>query len=229
MVVSRAEAKKILRQQRVTVNGVAETKGDVQIDPALDTVCADGVRILYKQFLYVMQYKPAGVVSASSDGGTTVIDILPQALKRPGLFPAGRLDKDTTGFVLITDDGALAHDLLSPSHHVEKTYVVTLERKVSKAETDAICGGMVIGEERFKPARLRYLDKDNSQRPRYEIVLCEGRYHQIKRMFGAQGNAVCALKRTGFGSLTLDPSLSPGESRELTEEEISRLRFRQNI
>lgn len=228
LAVSRTDAKKLLRQRGVAVNGEITVKADLQIDPAADTVCVNGTQIVYKKHYYIMQNKPKGVVSATADGGVTVIDILPEHLKRNGLFPAGRLDKDTTGFVLITDDGAFAHSLLSPAHHVEKAYIVTLEREVSAAERTEIETGLQIGDERFRPASLRYLDTPENL-PRYEIVLTEGRYHQIKRMFGAQGNAVCALHRTRIGGLDLDPKLAPGESRALSEEEIGLLTFRQNI
>ena len=227
LTVSRTDAKKLLRQKRISVNGTVEMKPEKQVDPNADDVTLDGRRISYRQFLYIMQNKPAGVVSASTDGNVTVIDILPPQLKRPGLFPAGRLDKDTTGFVLITDDGAFAHSLLSPAHHVEKTYIVTLQREVTPEEFEEIKTGMQIGEERFLPAKLRHLDGADGS-TQYEIVLTEGRYHQIKRMFGAQGNPVCALQRIRIGGLFLDPSLLPGESRLLTEEEIRLLSIRQN-
>ena len=227
LTVSRTDAKKILRQKRVSVNGTVEVKPEKQIEPEADDIFLDGRKIVYRQYFYIMQNKPSGVVSASTDGGVTVIDILPPELKRPGLFPAGRLDKDTTGFVLITDDGAFAHSLLSPAHHVEKTYVVTLEREVSADEMAEIRMGMRIGDEKFLPARLHRLENTDGL-PQYEIVLTEGRYHQIKRMFGSRGNAVCALRRTQIGGLPLDPMLQPGESRLLTEEEICLLTIRQN-
>ena len=228
LVISRTDAKKMLRQKRISVNGAVAVKPELQVDPCADSILLDGRVIAYRQFLYIMQNKPAGVVSASADGGVTVIDILPQELKRPGLFPAGRLDKDTTGFVLITDDGAFAHSLLSPVRHVEKTYVVTLEREATMEEIEEIRKGIRIGEEQFRPAKLRRLVQTDGL-PQYEIILTEGRYHQIKRMFGSQGNAVCALRRVQIGGLSLDPSLRPGESRLMTDEEIRLLTIRQNI
>ena len=228
LAISRTDAKKMLRQKRISVNGAVAVKPELQVDPCADSILLDGRVIAYRQFLYIMQNKPAGVVSASADGGVTVIDILPQELKRPGLFPAGRLDKDTTGFVLITDDGAFAHSLLSPVRHVEKTYVVTLEREATMEEIEEIRKGIRIGEEQFRPAKLRRLVQTDGL-PQYEIILTEGRYHQIKRMFGSQGNAVCALRRVQIGGLSLDPSLRPGESRLMTDEEIRLLAIRQNI
>ncbi len=228
LAISRTDAKKMLRQKRISVNGAVAIKPELQVDPCADSILLDGRVIAYRQFLYIMQNKPAGVVSASADGSVTVIDILPQELKRPGLFPAGRLDKDTTGFVLITDDGAFAHSLLSPVRHVEKTYVVTLEREATMEEIEEIRKGIRIGEEQFRPAKLRPLVQTDGL-PQYEIILTEGRYHQIKRMFGSQGNAVCALRRVQIGGLSLDPSLRPGESRLMTDEEIRLLAIRQNI
>ena len=209
----------MLRAGRVTVNGAPEKRPETQLDPAAAAVCIDGAPVVYKQYLYIMLHKPAGIVSASSDSRTpTVIDLLPERLRRPGLFPAGRLDKDTTGFVLITDDGAFAHNMLSPARHVEKTYLVTLPRLLTRAECDAVTSGLTVGDTRFRPAKLR-LAADGPA-PQYEIVLTEGKYHQIKRMFGSLGAPVTALHRTKLGGLELDPALRPGECRELTAGEL---------
>ena len=217
--ISRSDAKKMLRAGTVTVRGREKLTPETQIDPARDAVFAGGREIRFRAHFYIMQHKPAGVVSATRDAEKTVLDLLPPDLRRAGLFPAGRLDKDTTGLMLITDDGDFAHRMLSPAHHVEKAYEVTLERKVSQMEQNSILAGMQLGEERFKPAGLRWLREENG-RPVYEIVLTEGRYHQIKRMFGAQQNPVCALKRIRMGGLILDEALRPGESRLLTEAEM---------
>ena len=216
--ISRADAKKMLRRGEVAVRGRERVTPETQIDPARDAVFAGGREVTYRAHLYIMQHKPAGVVSATRDAEKTVLDLLPPALRRVGLFPAGRLDKDTTGLMLITDDGDFAHRMLSPAHHVEKAYEVTLERKVTQMEQNRILEGMRLGEEQLKPAGLRFQREENGL-PVYEIVLTEGRYHQIKRMFGAQQNPVRALKRTRMGGLCLDETLSPGESRLLTEEE----------
>lgn len=220
--ISRTDAKKMLRRGEVTVRGKEKITPETQIDPAKDTVTAGGKEIGYRAHYYVLLNKPAGVVSATRDAGKTVLDLLPPSLRRPGLFPAGRLDKDTTGLMLITDDGDFAHRLLSPAHHVEKAYEVTLERKVSEMEQKSIEAGMLLGVEQLKPAGLRYLREENGL-PVYEIVLTQGRYHQIKRMFGAQKNPVCALKRTRMGGFSLDETLAPGESRMLTEAEIGQI------
>lgn len=219
--ISRTDAKKLLKTKTVTVNGKPCSDAGLIVDTASDKVCRSGEEIGYKKHIYIMQNKPQGVVSASdSPGDTTVIDILPPELIRSGLFPAGRLDKDTTGFVLITDDGAYAHDILSPAHHVPKTYTVTLERDVTDVEIRLFFDGMTIGEEKFKPAELH---KKEADRPVWQITITEGRYHQIKRMFASTDNRVLALHRDKIGGLMLDTDLMPGESRELTNEELEKI------
>ena len=218
--ISRTDAKKLLRSGGVRVEGMEKPTADTQIDPEKNRVFAEGREVAYRANLYIMLHKPGGVVSATRDAGKTVLDLLPPALRRDGLFPAGRLDKDTTGLMLITDDGAFAHRMLSPAHHVEKAYEVTLERKVSEMERESITQGMALGEERLKPAGLHYLREENG-RPVYEIVLTEGRYHQIKIMFAALGSPLVRLHRNRIGALPLDPALPPGESRELTPQEVA--------
>lgn len=219
--ITRSDAKKLLKAKTITVNGKLCSDAGLIVDCSTDTVANRGKAIVYKEHIYIMQNKPQGIVSVSESPGTVnVIDILPENLKRAGLFPAGRLDKDTTGFVLITDDGAYAHDILSPAHHVPKTYTVTLERDVTEKETEKFFRGMMIGEEQFKPAKL-FKKEDNE--PVYEITITEGRYHQIKRMFASTGNNVVALHRDKIGGLALDAALEPGQSRELTAEEFARI------
>lgn len=226
--ISRTDAKKLLRQKGVTVNGKSVVKGEFQLQTDNDVVSVNGKAVEYKEYIYIMLNKPKGVVSATEDSDdVTVIDILPESLKRSGLFPAGRLDKNTTGFVLITDNGAFAHDILSPSHHVPKTYIVDVEREVSADEFSLFEKGMLIGDELFKPAKLKFLEKnEDSNTFRYEIIIVEGRYHQIKRMFGSTGNPVVELERIAIGKLPLDRSLLPGEARELTESDIDLLKTR---
>ncbi len=226
--ISRSDAKKLLRKKVVTVNGSVTIKGEFQFDSVKDTVAVYGKTVEYKEFIYIMLNKPKGVVSATEDSAdVTVIDILPENLKRNGLFPAGRLDKNTTGFVLITDNGAFAHDILSPSHHVPKTYIVDVEREVSGEEFRRFNEGMLIGDELFKPAQLRFLEKNPDNNAfRYEIVIIEGRYHQIKRMFGSTGNPVIELERIAIGRLPLDRELKAGEAKELTEADIDLLKLR---
>lgn len=220
--ISRSDAKKLIRKGQVILNGKAVSKGDSVVKTEADTVSVCGKEITYKQYVYIMLNKPQGVVSAASDASdTTVVDILPENLKRKGLFPAGRLDKDTVGFVLITDNGEFAHDILSPSHHVPKTYLVEVERILNEDEIKRFLSGMCIGTEQFKPAQLQ-LTEEKSEKGNfiYEIKISEGRYHQIKRMFAAVSNPVISLKRTAIGGLKLDENLNPGEARELSASEI---------
>ena len=221
--ISRTDAKKALRERRIRVNGKTATSADLHVDPQKDVVSADGRIVNYKEHLYLMLNKPAGVISSSERGveQKTVIDLLDETVLRPGLFPAGRLDKDTTGFVLITDDGAFAHQILSPAHHVPKTYIVTLQREVREEEKERIEQGMELDGERLLPAELRRLPSGENK---YEIVISQGIYHQIKRMFSSFGNEVLALERIRIGGLFLDEKLSPGEYRELTEEELDLIR-----
>ncbi len=214
--ISRTDAKKMLKSGSVLLNGKKAIRADEQFDPLNSKVCVNGEEITYNKHIYIMLNKPKGVVSASvSPGDVTVVDLVPPELKRAGLFPAGRLDKDTTGFVLITDDGEFAHDILSPSKHIAKTYIVELERVVEPHEYELFENGMQLGDIFLKPASLKQLSGLT-----YEIVITEGRYHQIKRMFASTGNKVMELKRIKMGELELDDSLKEGECRILTDEEI---------
>ena len=223
--LSRADAKRLLREGRVTLNGQPVKKGEQQLDPEQDAVCLDGTRIGYAAHLYLMLHKPQGVVSSTdAPGDVTVVDLAPAPLRRPGLFPAGRLDKDTTGFVLLTDDGAFAHEILAPGRHVPKTYHVTLTRQVTQDEQREIEAGLDLPDVRLKPAALRFLSDAPDGLPVYEIVLTQGIYHQIKRMFLHFGNPVVRLHRTAIGSLPLDPALAPGECRQLSDAELEKLR-----
>lgn len=221
--LSRSDAKALLRSGSVTVNGSAVGKGEFTLDAAADAVAVNGTPVVYKKYLYIMMHKPAGVISASKDPTEkTVIDLLPEALVRPGLFPAGRLDKDTTGFVLITDDGQFAHDILSPRRHVPKNYSVWTQRRLTEAEEARFRGGMTVGETVFEKAGLSFAGQEHDTgRFVYSVTLREGRYHQIKIMFAALGAPLVRLHRNSIGGLALDSSLQPGESRELTEEERS--------
>lgn len=220
--ISRTDAKKLIKQKAVTVNDTFSAKADYPLDTECECVKVYGKVIEYKEFIYIMMNKPKGVVSATEDvKEKTVLDILPDGLKRQGLFPAGRLDKDTTGFVLITDDGMFAHNILSPAHHVKKTYIAGVLNYVSNEDMQKFFQGMVVGDEIFKPSELKFLYKnDEDGLYYYEIKIIEGRYHQIKRMFSSVGNKVIELNRTHIGGLKLDPELLPGESREITETEL---------
>jgi pseudouridine synthase len=167
-----------------------------------------------------MMNKPEGAISASNDSHVqTVIDLLPPSLRRKGLFPVGRLDKDTTGLLIITDDGAFAHAVTSPGKKVFKTYRATLDGALTGADIDYLCEGAVIdGGQRCLPAQVAVLDEESFV---YEIKISEGKYHQIKRMAQSVGRRVIALERTAVGALTLDATLGRGEARELTEQERS--------
>ena len=219
--VSRSDAKMMIKKSRVCVNGKAVKSADAKVDPVNDKVTVCGKEIVYREFLYIMLNKPDGVVCATRDGlSSTVLELLPQEFRRKGLFPAGRLDKDTEGFVFITDDGALAHKMLSPRNHVEKEYVVTLERPAEERYIDIFASGMTIdGDEECLPAKLTLTEDVHVVR----LVLHEGKYHQVKRMMEVVGNKVVHLKRVRMGGIELDPELAFGECREISPEELSRL------
>lgn len=218
---TRSEVKQLLKKGLVSVNGEMIKKPEFKIDPAADRVCFDGKEISSQQEVYYMLNKPAGVVSATRDNHErTVLDLLPPQYRRPDLFPVGRLDKDTTGLLLITNDGALSHRLLSPRHHVDKTYFVRVNGHITEDTVTAFRQGLDIGDDKITlPADLKLLGEDQAL-----VTIREGRFHQIKRMFHAVGCEVIGLKRLSMGSLTLDENLPEGSCRELTGEEIALLR-----
>ena len=219
---TRSEAKTMLAKGRVQVNGAVCKKGDTQLK-CTDTVAVDGAPLRYQEFVYLMLNKPEGVVSASTDKrDTTVVDLVGDAYPRRELFPAGRLDKTSTGFVLLTDDGALAHDILSPAHHVEKQYVVTLDTALTEEMRRGFAAGVTLADgETMAPAGAEPLTDDGKTAL---VTLRQGVYHQIKRMFGVYGAGVNALHRRSIGGVALDAALAPGQWRELTEEEVEKLR-----
>ena len=220
--LSRKEVKALLRQKRVTVNGVTVTDGGFQTDAEQDAVAVDGVPFSIKPHIYIMLNKPTGIVSASrSQKEKTVVDLVPPQLQRNGLFPAGRLDKDTTGFVLITDDGDFAHRILSPKNHIQKTYIAHLEKPISPTEIAILKQGIVLRDgTQLLPASVDIIGEDMQT---VQIRICEGKYHQIKRMLAAVGNRVTALRRTHMGALPLDAALPPGACREITPEELNKI------
>ncbi|MDD6011302.1 MAG: pseudouridine synthase [Oscillospiraceae bacterium] len=217
---TRSEVKKLIREGRVTVDGKTVTRPETKADADSQVITVDGEILGYKKHLYIMLNKPKGVISASRDGKeTTVVDLVPAALQRNGLFPAGRLDGDTTGFVLITDDGDFAHRILSPKNHIQKTYHAELAEEITEETIAAFRNGVELSDGTLcLEAELRSLGGRQA-----EIKICEGKYHQVKRMFAALGNKVLALKRTAMGNLPLDESLAPGECRELTREELAQI------
>lgn len=219
--ISRTDAKKLIKSSVVSLNGASCKKADTLIDTDNDKIDVSGRTVQYKKYIYLMMNKPKGIVSATTDNKeTTVLDIVPDEFMRSGLFPAGRLDKNTTGFVLITDDGEFAHNILSPSHHVKKTYIAETESMLSDDDIEIFVNGMKIGDETFKPAELKYLYRNDNLNYCYEIRIVEGRYHQIKRMFAFTGHPVVELRRIKIGNLNLDENLMPGEVREINAEEL---------
>ena len=218
---TRSEAARAVRRGLVTVNGVPAASPAMAIDPACDRVAFAGAEVLWKPFLYIMLNKPQGYVSATEDGSApTVLELLPEKERRRDLFPCGRLDKYTTGLMLLTDNGQLAHRLLSPRRHVSKIYAWTSERPVGDADRARLEAGVHIeGGYLTKPAKVTVNGDGRSG----TILLTEGKYHQIKQMFGAVGNAILTLERRTFGPLTLDNTLAPGDWRELTPDEIRAL------
>ncbi len=214
---SRREVRDWIKGGLVTVNGAPVRDPGQKIIQETDRVAVKGREITLRRNLYLMMDKPAGVVSASRDDGCpTVVDLVPPELKRPGLFPAGRLDKDTTGMVIITDDGALAHRILSPKSHVPKVYLAHIDSFITNAMIQGFAQGIPVGEEGVTlPAELVALDLDLAR-----VTLREGMYHQIKRMFASYGAKVLELRRVSMGGLVLDGTLGPGGCRELTPREL---------
>lgn len=218
---SRKEVKTLVSQGRVWVDGRAAAGPEEKVDPVNAVFAVDGQIMDCAPFVYVMLNKPAGVLSATEDRNqATVLDLLPQELKRRGLFPVGRLDKDTTGLLLLTDDGALAHRLLSPKSHVPKVYLAHIEGRVDQGDIDALAAGMVLADGlRCLPAGLEPLGEGNI----CLVTLQEGKYHQVKRMLAARGKPVRTLHRQSMGPLTLDEELQPGKWRFLTPVERAEL------
>lgn len=216
---TRSEVKKLVRAGRVTINGAVAEKPEQKVDPETDTVCLDGEALLYAAYEYYLFHKPAGCVSATEDKiHKTVMDYLTDTL-RDDLFPVGRLDIDTEGLLLITNDGALAHELLSPAHHVKKTYYARVAGRVTEEDARLFQQGVDIGEEKLtKPAELVILT--SGEESEIELTITEGKFHQVKRMFQAVGKEVVYLKRLSMGPLTLPETLLPGEYWALTQEEL---------
>ncbi len=219
---SRREVKELVRARRVTANGAVVRSPEEKYDREGLDLRVDGESVSGERFVYLMLHKPAGLVSATEDPRQkTVLELLPPHLRRVGLFPAGRLDRDTEGLLLLTNDGALAHDLLSPRKHVDKTYFVRVAGILDEADEDAFAAGMTLGDGlECLPAGLERLERSDEA----VVTLREGKYHQIKRMLAARGKPVVYLKRLTMGPLTLDPALGPGEWRPLTGEEEEALR-----
>ena len=218
---SRREIKALVREGRVLVDGAPASGAEMKVDPEQSAILLDGEPLGWSRFTYLMLHKPAGALSATEDRRQqTVLDLLEPDLQRRGLFPVGRLDRDTEGLLLLTNDGALAHDLLSPKKHVEKEYFVRLDGPVGEADAAAFREGVRLGELQCMPAELVICGN-----PREAFVtLHEGKFHQIKRMFQSRGRTVLYLKRLRMGSLSLDPDLPAGKYRHLTDQELTDLK-----
>lgn len=214
--LSRREASEAVRRGRVTVNGTVCKNGAEKLDETSAAVTLDGQAVAFQRHIYIMLNKPAGVICVSRDPHErTVVDLLPAEWRHRALFPAGRLDKDTTGMVLLTDDGDYAHRMLAPKKHVPKQYLVTLDAPVNEDACRAFAEGITLADgDICRPAVCRPLEARQAL-----VVLHEGKYHQVKRMFAACGFHVDALHRLSMGGLALDPALAFGESKILTEDE----------
>ena len=223
---SRKEVKDLVRYGRVSVDGQKAQKPEDKYDPAQAVIVVDGQVVDCAPFVYLMLHKPDGLLSATEDKRQkTVIDLLPEHLQRRGLFPVGRLDKDTEGLLVLTDDGALAHELLSPKKHVDKVYYARVDGKLEDRDVTALAEGMTLGDGlECLPADLKPLG-DGSE---CLVTLREGKYHQVKRMLAARGKPVLYLKRLSMGGLKLDENLEKGQWRPLTAEELGALRERQS-
>lgn len=219
---SRSEVKLLIKKGRVTINGTVAKAPETKVDEKNDQVALDAQPLSYEKFVYYMLHKPAGVVTATRDNHEkTVMELLKDA---PGkdLFPAGRLDKDTEGLLLITNDGALSHRLLSPAKHVDKTYLVRTKAPVTDEMRRRLEEGVDIGDEKPTLPAKTELTEDGE----LLLTVTEGRFHQVKRMLSAVGNEVVYLKRLSMGPLVLDGALSKGEYRVLTQEEKAALGIR---
>ena len=214
-VGSRSQVKEYLKKGMVKVNGEVVKRPEFKVDEKKDGISFQGKEILYKRYVYYMLNKPKGVVSATRDACRTVTDLLKDT-GYDDLFPVGRLDKDTEGLLLMTNDGNLAHNLLSPKKHVEKKYYVELERTLGEEDRKALETGVDIGEERLTfPAKVEQITETSIL-----LIITEGKYHQVKRMMQAVENEVVYLKRVAMGGIFLDENLPQGAYRELTEDEM---------
>lgn len=224
---SRKEVKDLLKKKVVTVNGVVKKDGKLNINETDDLICVNDVAVHYQEFVYYLLNKPKGVISATEDDKhKTVIDLIQKKDDKKGLFPVGRLDKDTTGLLLITNDGELAHQLLSPKKKVPKIYEAFVSGVMTEEDEKDFAKGITIsGGEECLPANLTIVSVDNEKKNsniRLEIV--EGKFHQVKRMVEAVGKKVVELNRVSMGTLLLDETLKRGQYRELTETELKNLR-----
>ena len=218
---SRREVKELIARGRVLVDGSPAKRPEDKCDPQQTCIQVDGRGVDCAPYVYIMLHKPSGLLSATQDKKqSTVLDLLPEHLRRRGLFPVGRLDKDTEGLLLLTDDGPLGHELLSPRKHVDKVYYAQVDGIINQQDVDALAKGMTLGDGlTCLPAKLEPIG-DGSQ---CLVTLREGKYHQVKRMLAARGKPVIYLKRLSMGPLKLDESLAKGEWRPLNDRELQAL------
>ncbi|MGY0694743.1 pseudouridine synthase [Virgibacillus sp. FSP13] len=218
---SRKDVKGLLKKKQVTVNDLIQKDGSVHVDPAKDVITVNGKSVQYQKYLYIMLHKPQGYISATvDDKEKTVVDLLNGGHQHFKPFPVGRLDKDTEGLLLLTNDGELAHQLTSPRKEIKKTYAAKVAGLVTDQDMSLFKQGVVLEDGyKTKPAELIILQAGNISE--IELTITEGKYHQVKRMFEAVGKKVTYLKRLRMGELQLDETLALGEYRELTEEELS--------
>ena len=234
---TRSQVKDLLKKGQVMVNGEVVKKPELKINETTDQILCQGKKASYQKNIYLMLHKPAGVVSATEDNREkTVLDLVRPEDRKNGLFPVGRLDKDTEGLLLITDDGALAHELLSPKKHVDKTYYAVTDGCMTKEDVQCFADGLEIGEKNSTmPAKLKILSTRKVEETELEqypsgwsseiqLTIKEGKFHQVKRMTEAVGKKVVYLKRISMGVLTLPDDLKKGECRQLTAEEEKRLK-----
>jgi 16S rRNA pseudouridine516 synthase len=215
---TRRETKELIRQGRVTVNGRIAASAEEKYDPDAVSIVIDGRPVQSASYFYYMLHKPAGVLTATEDRTQkTVIDLLPERLQRQGLFPVGRLDKDTTGLLILTNDGGFAHRLMSPKSKIPKVYYAVVDGRPEEADIQAFGEGVVLADgTKCLPARLALCTPGGTE---VLVTVYEGKYHQVKRMLASRGTPVLALKRLSIGGVELDPDLEPGETRELTAAE----------
>ena len=224
---SRKEIKKFIKEKKVSVNGKCVLKADFCVDENKDEVIFDGRRVWYKKYIYLMLNKPAGYLSATEDKKLpTVSELIDEKYAHYNAFCAGRLDIDTTGFLLLTNDGAFAHHIISPRHHIEKRYIAKINAPADESDVCKMREGVVLDDGyKCMSAKLEIINSSPEGSEIY-LTIQEGKFHQVKRMFEAVGKKVLSLKRVEIGGVLLDESLKPGQMRELTKEEAKRLGVR---
>ncbi len=216
---SRKEVKKLISSHKVLLNGEIVKSSDVKVNVGNDEIVIEGIKLNVKRKIYLVLNKPQGYVSATTDKrDKTVLELVPEEFNKRNLFPAGRLDKNTTGLMIITDDGELAHNILSPKKHVKKSYKVTLDINATEDMIERFSNGIELSDGICKPAEMKIIGSNVAI-----VTLREGRYHQIKRMFGCCGAKVIELHRISIGNLSLPNDLKEGECRELTDKELLKL------